>query len=76
MDALSHAFKFINYPVHEVCFSNNNMTDEAFADFLTTCMNDDKLNLDLKKITYADNNDLGTKTLFALSKLIKNKFEM
>ena len=75
MSSLGHAFKYMEHPIKEICFSNNNMTDEAFAKVINIFQETAKLNYDIQKITYANNNDLGVKTLQALNDLIKDKFE-
>ena len=59
--------------VKEVCFSNNKMSDKQFADILTQIIEDGALFRKIQGITYTDNNEVGNRTLAALSRFLTEK---
>ena len=52
------------------------MSDKSFAEFLTECTINKKLHTNLQKITYANNNELGQKTIDALIKFVRKKTDV
>ena len=63
----------IGQEVKELCFSNNNLHDQQFADMLREIISDEKAVDNLEKITYGKNNELGPKTLDVFMKLFAEK---
>ena len=72
--ALGKTFRLLGREaVSELCFSNNNLHDQQFADMLTEIISDKQVADNLQKITYGKNNELGPKTLDVFMKLVAEK---
>ena len=57
----------------EVCFADNSMHDQQFADMLKEIISDERVANNLRKITYGKNNELGPRTLEVFMKLLSEK---
>ena len=71
--ALCGIFKYIEKDVHEICFANNNMNDDQFAEILTAIIEEEKQYNNLERITYGSNNELGYNSVEMLDQFIGEK---
>ena len=70
---MARAFKYNRHDINEVCFANNNISDQQFAELLSEMIDNEKVFNDLQRITYGGNNELGLKTMQVLDHLIREK---